>query len=93
LTIPDTAPTMGLARELRPCWPVNGPAVAISPSFSSGVVELTKGSGPTVLISHPGARLRDVVSAAERLRMMNRGPVWAVLANRRMRSRVSGRVG
>lgn len=93
LTIPDTASTMELARELRPCWPADGPAVAISPSFSSGVVELTKGSGPTVLIAHPGTRLRDVVSATERLRMMNRGPVWAVLANRRLRSRVSDRVG
>jgi capsular polysaccharide biosynthesis protein len=93
LAIADTAPTMQLARELRPCWPVDGPAVAISPSFSSGVVELTKASGPTVLISHPGTRLRDVVSAAERLRMMNRAPVWAVLANRRLRTRVSGRVG
>jgi capsular polysaccharide biosynthesis protein len=93
LTIPDTASTMELARELRPCWPADGPAVAISPSFSSGVVELTKGSGPTVLIAHPGTRLRDVVSATERLRMMNRAPVWAVLANRRLRSRVSDRVG
>jgi capsular polysaccharide biosynthesis protein len=93
LAIPDTASTMELARELRPCWPADGPAVAISPSFSSGVVELTKGSGPTVLIAHPGTRLRDVVSATERLRMMNRAPVWAVLANRRLRSRVSDRVG
>jgi hypothetical protein len=84
---------MELARELRPCWPADGPAVAISPSFSSGVVELTKGSGPTVLIAHPGTRLRDVVSATERLRMMNRAPVWAVIANRRLRSRVSDRVG
>jgi capsular polysaccharide biosynthesis protein len=93
IAISDTAPTMELARGLRPCWPVNGPAVAISPSFSSGVVELSRGTGPTVLVSHPGTRQRDVRVAAERLRMIGRTPVWAVLANRRMRSRVSDRVG
>lgn len=93
IAISDTAPTMELARGLRPCWPPNGPAVAISPSFSSGVVELSRGSGPTVLVSHPGTRMRDVVAATERLRMIGRSPVWAVLANRRLRSRVSGRVG
>ena len=84
---------MELARGLRPCWPPDGPAVAISPSFSSGVVELSRGTGPTVLVSHPGTRQRDLVAAAERLRMIGRPPVWAVLANRRLRSRVSGRVG
>lgn len=93
IAISDTAPTMELARGLRPCWPINGPAVAISPSFSSGVVELSRGTGPTVLVSHPGTRQRDVVAAAERLCMIGRPPVWAVLANRRLRSRVSGRVG
>ncbi|HXR54208.1 MAG TPA: hypothetical protein VN793_04080 [Acidimicrobiales bacterium] len=93
IAIADTAPTMELARGLRPCWPANGPAVAISPSFSSGVVELSRGTGPTVLVSHPGTRQREVVAAAERLRMIGRAPVWAVLANRRLRSRVSGRVG
>jgi capsular polysaccharide biosynthesis protein len=93
IAISDTAPTLELARELRPCWPANGPAVAISPSFSSGVIELSRGTGPTVLVSHPGTRRRDVLAAAERLRMIGRPPVWAVLANRRLRSRVSGRVG
>jgi capsular polysaccharide biosynthesis protein len=93
LAIPDTSPTMELARSLRPCWPADGPPVAISPSFSSGVVELTRGTGPTVIVSHQGTKLREVVSAAERLRMMGRAPVWAVLANRRLLGRVSDRVG
>jgi capsular polysaccharide biosynthesis protein len=93
IAISDTAPTMELARGLRPCWPANGPAVAISPSFSSGVIELSRGTGPTVLVSHPGTSRRDVLAAAERLRMIGRPPVWAVLANRRLRSRVSGRAG
>jgi hypothetical protein len=93
IAVSDTSPTMELARGLRPCWPANGPAVAISPSFSSGVVELTRGTGPTVLVTHAGARQRDIVVAAERLRMIGRPPVWAVLASRRLRSRVSGRVG
>jgi hypothetical protein len=93
IAISDTAPTMDLARGLRPCWPPTGPAVAISPSFCSGVVELSRGSGPTVLVSHPGTRFREVVAAAERLRMIGRPPVWAVLANHRVRDRTSGNVG
>src|SRR4029077_21181703 len=93
IAISDTAPTLELARGLRPCWPSDAPAVAISPAFSSGVVELSRGSGPTVLVSHPGARQRDVRAAAERLAMIGRPPVWAVLAHRRLRGRVSGRVG
>ncbi len=91
--VSDTTPTMELARGLRPCWPVDGPAVSISTSFSSGVVELSRGTGPTVLVSHPGTRQRDVLAAAERLRMIGRPPIWAVLTNRRLRSRVSDRVG
>jgi capsular polysaccharide biosynthesis protein len=91
--VTDTTPTMELARGLRPCWPVEGPVVSISPSFSAGVVELSRGTGPTVLVSHPGTRQRDVLAAAERLRMIGRAPVWAVLTNRRLRSRVSDRVG
>ena len=93
IAISDTASTMELARGLRPCWPADGPSVGISPAFSSGVVELSRGSGPTVLVSHPGSRQRDVQVAAERLRMIGRTPVWAVLANRRLGSRVSDRVG
>jgi hypothetical protein len=93
ITISDTAPTMELARGLRPCWPADGPAVAISTSFSSGVVELTRGSGPTVLVSHPGTRERDIAAAADRLRMIGRAPVWAVLASRRLRGRASDHVG
>jgi capsular polysaccharide biosynthesis protein len=93
IEIVDTAPTMELARGLRPLWPLDGPAVAISPSFSSGVVELSRGTGPTVLVSHPGTRQREVLAAAERLRMIGRPPVWAVLTDRRLHSRVSNRVG
>ncbi len=89
----DGAPTMELARGLRSCWPADGPAVTISPSFVSGIAELSRGAGPTVLVSHPGTRQRDVLAAAERLRMIGRSPVWAVLTNRRLRSRVSGHVG
>lgn len=93
ISVADTTPTMELARGLRPCWPPDGPAVAISPAFSSGVVELSRGHGPTVLVSHTGARRREIVAATERLRMIGRPPVWAVLSNRRLRSRVSDRVG
>ncbi len=93
ISVSDTGPTMELARGLRPCWPADGPAVQISPAFATGVVDLTRGTGPTVLVSHEGTRQRDVLAAAERLRMMGRAPVWAVLVTRRFRSRVSDRVG
>lgn len=93
LTIADTAPTMEIARELRPWWPADGPAVRVSPAFSSGVVELARGSGPTVLISHPGTRQRDVLVATQRLRMIGRGPAWALLMARRHGPGLHRRVG
>jgi capsular polysaccharide biosynthesis protein len=93
ISVSDTAPTMDLARGLRSCWPPDGPAVTISPAFSSGVVELSRGSGPTVLVSHLGSRRREIAAATERLRMIGRPPVWAVLSNGRQHRRRSGRVG
>ncbi len=83
LAISDTNPTMDLARQLRPWWPADGPAVQISPAFSSGVVELARGSGPTVVVSHPGSRLREARVAAQRLRTIGRAPAWAILVSRR----------
>jgi hypothetical protein len=57
--------------------------VSVSPSFSSGAVELSRGSGPTILVLRAGRRKRDVAAAAERLRLMGRGPLWAVLVSKR----------
>jgi capsular polysaccharide biosynthesis protein len=82
LAIADTNRTMELARQLRPFWPSDGPAVEISPAFQSGVVELTRRSGPTVLVSHPGSRLREARAAAQRLRTIGRTPQWAILVGR-----------
>jgi capsular polysaccharide biosynthesis protein len=83
LAIADTNRTMELARQLRPFWPSDGPAVEISPAFQSGVVELTRRTGPTVLVSHPGSRLREARMAAQRLRTIGRTPQWAILVGRR----------
>jgi capsular polysaccharide biosynthesis protein len=85
LSGPDGNPAMELARRLVPTLPATstGPSVAVSPSFSSGAVELSRGSGPTILVLRAGPRRRDVAAAAERLRLMGRGPVWAVLVGKR----------
>ena len=41
---------------------------------------LTRGEGPTVLVVRSGARLRSVRACVERLGLLGRRPVWAVLA-------------
>jgi capsular polysaccharide biosynthesis protein len=94
IDISDTATSMEMAHELRPWWPNDGPAVRISPAFSSGVVELARGRGPTVLVSHLGSRQRDVMAAAKRLRMIDRAPTWALLVSQRRRvARPQSRLG
>jgi capsular polysaccharide biosynthesis protein len=82
---PDGASAMALARRLASTLPASsiGSSVAVSPSFSSGAVELSRGHGPTILVLRTGRRRRDVAAAAERLRLMGRAPVWAVLVGRR----------
>lgn len=77
----DTAPAMAIARRLGSTMPPTraGTGVGLSPSFSSGAVELSRGAGPTILVVRPGRRRRDVAAATERLRLMGREPLWAVL--------------
>jgi capsular polysaccharide biosynthesis protein len=41
---------------------------------------LTRGEGPTVLVARNGARLRSVKACVQRLGLLGRHPVWAVLA-------------
>jgi hypothetical protein len=57
--------------------------VAVGPPFATGVVQLSGGSGPTILVLRTGRRLRDVSAAVERLRLMGRAPLWAVLVGKR----------
>jgi len=85
LSGPDGSSAMALARRLVPTLPATaaGSSVAVSPSFASGAVELSRGSGPTILVLQTGRRRRDVSAAAERLRLMGRAPVWAVLVGKR----------
>src|SRR5579875_1882106 len=88
LSIGDTALAMALVRHFHLSWPPpgEGPAVAVSPAFASGAVELARGSGPTVLVLRAGTRLRELSLAAERLRAIDRGPIWAVLVGRGRRA-------
>jgi capsular polysaccharide biosynthesis protein len=41
---------------------------------------LTRGEGPTVLVVKTSARLRSIKESVQRLEMLGRRPVWAVLA-------------
>jgi capsular polysaccharide biosynthesis protein len=41
---------------------------------------LTRGEGPTVLVVRTSARLRNIKESVQRLEMLGRRPVWAVLA-------------
>jgi capsular polysaccharide biosynthesis protein len=41
---------------------------------------LTRGEGPTVLVVRTSARLRSIKESVQRLEMLGRRPVWAVLA-------------
>ncbi len=41
---------------------------------------LTRGEGPTVVVARNGARLRSVKACVQRLGLLGRHPVWAVLA-------------
>jgi capsular polysaccharide biosynthesis protein len=85
LSGPDSGPTLALARRLLAALPATsaGSPVAVGPSFAAGAIELSRGSGPTILVLSGGRRLRDVCAAAERLRLMGRPPVWAVLVGKR----------
>jgi hypothetical protein len=85
LTDADGNQSLGLARRLAPTLPAMcpGSTVAVSNSFASGAVELSRGSGPTVLALRAGRPRREVAAAAERLRLMGRAPVWAVLVGKR----------
>ncbi len=92
LAIPDTGAAMALHHRLAAHWPPthDGVNVEVSPSFESGAIELSRGSGPTLLVLRAGARLREVARAVDRLRLIERRPVWAVLVNGRRRPDVAG---
>ncbi len=82
---PDGAAALALARRLVTTMPAtsSGSPLAVGPSFATGAVDLSRGSGPTILVLRTGRRLRDVSAAVERLRLMGRAPVWAVLVGKR----------
>ena len=81
----DRGAALGLARQLVTTMSAtsSGSPVAVGPPFATGVVQLSGGSGPTILVLRTGRRLRDVSAAVERLRLMGRAPLWAVLVGKR----------
>ncbi len=80
LTEEDQPASVALAQRLAAAWP--SPALSrlvVGPAFTSGRTDIARGSGPTVLVAGAGAAQRAVTSAAERLRLLGRPPLWAVL--------------
>lgn len=77
-----------LAWALRETWPTGDvpagarsgrPEVLVSPPFAESPQSVTAGAGHTVLVVGAGERVPAVREAAERLRVLGRGPLWAVL--------------
>ncbi len=57
------------------------PDVLVSPPFANEPQSMSAGSGQTVLVVGSGDRAVAVREAAERLRLLGRGPTWAVLVS------------
>lgn len=73
-----------LATRLDAAWPVamGGRVVAGPPLEGAGPSDLSSGEGPTLLLVAPGDPQRTIVSAVERLKLLGRAPIWAVLTRR-----------
>lgn len=79
-----------LAWTVRETWPVPaGPAqprpdlpeILVSPPFADAPQSVSAGTGQTVLVVGAGERVPAVREVAERLRLLGRGPAWAVLVS------------
>jgi capsular polysaccharide biosynthesis protein len=70
-----------LAQELSAAWParLHRPAVGVGPVFVEAPEALGTGDGATVVVVGTGERLGVVHEMADRLRLVGRGPAWAVL--------------
>ena len=55
-------------------------AIEVAGPIGSMDDRLTRGEGPTVVVVRNGARLRSVKACVQRLGLLGRHPVWAVLA-------------
>ncbi len=69
-----------LARDLGAAWPLQGRGgMAVGTTFEVAPEALSDGAGQIILVVGAGERARVVAEAAERLRLLDREPVWAVL--------------
>ena len=77
----QSAAASELAQELSAAWParLTRPAVGVGPVFAETPEALGTGDGATVVVVGTGERLGVVHEMAERLRLVGRGPAWAVL--------------
>jgi capsular polysaccharide biosynthesis protein len=77
----QSAAASELAQELSAAWParLTRPAVGVGPVFAEAPEALGTGDGATVVVVGTGERLGVVHEMAERLRLVGRGPAWAVL--------------
>lgn len=89
LTSSQDAPSAVLVSRLRAHWPPEAPSTTVTmvPAMDSGRPELAHGNGPTVLVVASGTAQRSVAAAVERLVLLGRAPIWAVLTQLTRRQR------
>jgi capsular polysaccharide biosynthesis protein len=80
----DQASATSLVLGLRQVWPSDMamPSITASSEFEAAAMSLSQGTGPTVVVLQPGASKRKASTVAERLRLIKRDPVWAVVMGR-----------
>lgn len=76
-----------LAWAVRETWPGTAggsaavPEILVSPAFADAPQSVSAGTGQTVLVVGAGERAVAVREVVERLRLLGRGPTWAVLVS------------
>ena len=76
----ETAHAIALRAGLEAAATHQSLAIELAGPVGSMDDRLTRGEGPTVLVARNGARLRSVKACVQRLGLLGRHPVWAVLA-------------
>ncbi len=80
----DQASATSLVLGLRQVWPPDMamPSISASSAFEAAAMSLSQGTGPTVVVLQPGASKRRASTVADRLHLIKRDPVWAVVMGR-----------
>jgi len=84
LAYSDRASAVNLATGLQQVWPPDRarPPMSVSSEFDSAAIGLSQGTGPTVIVLAAGASKQQASTVAERLHLIKRDPIWAVVTGR-----------